>query len=237
MRAELEVQSIGFSGERRLSFSERERGQAVFIQKGLGYATLDNARVIAQMIAAEADPLPGRLTGNMLRQRPEAILEQMLLPDRSFVAVREDQLAGFVTLWGYGIQANTGRLIGEVGSLVVYPTERRRGLGTLLAGVLVNKWQTEFELVATVKTGRARRLFENLGFEDVAFDFLDILAGGSWEESCPCHAPARCYQACGLGREGGCHLLVYRPERIPGFDQGRFLPRPDNLIVRNNNSS
>lgn len=201
------------------------------------FATLENAAVIAGLINQEAVPLPSAQTGNMLAQTAEGILGQMRIPEMSFLAVADGEIVGFITLWEYGLTASTGRPVGELGSWVVGRDFRHTHLGTGLVESLVASQGEHFEMVATTKTYRAREILRQAGFEVVRYEFLDVLAERSWEECCPCYPPADSHQSCALNKSTRCQLVVYQPERVPGFCPSHLDTREASLIVNNQRRS
>jgi len=179
--------------------------------KGTKWCHIEVAKVIAKWIEPESEPKSEKGLSNMLPQSPEKILEQME-KGLTLLAIFREKVVGHVTLWEYNVDG-----FGELGSLIVDPQFRGRGIGTALCKALSQRFPSIF-LIATVKTKRAKHVLEKVGFKVVPFDQLKKISESAWRECCICiFPPEKCplrdkpLNSQNPQKLTGCLLLIRKP--------------------------
>lgn len=170
--------------------------------KGTLWCSLETAKEIVQWIVPESQ----EELANMLPQRPEDILRQME-KGLTRLTILDWKVVGHVTLWKYDTQG-----WGELGSLIVHPDFRGRGIGKALCETFSDAFPNPFQMVATVKTECARYVIGSAGFEVISFDDLREISESAWRECCPCRTPP---EVCPK-RNAECQLLVRKESTRKG---------------------
>lgn len=163
---------------------------------GTKWSSFEASRKISNWIEAESK---GQLA-NMLPQKPEDLLSQMKI-GLTFLAVIKEKLVGHVTFWRYETEE-----WGEVGSLIVDPLFRNKGIGKELVKALSQHFSNHFYMVTTTKKERARHVFLVNDFDIISFDEMRNMSESAWRECCPCFFPPKdCPK-----RDNECRLLIRR---------------------------
>ncbi len=134
---------------------------------------------------------------NMLPQQPLSLKEQME-NGLSVVAINDIAYLGHTTAWEY---QNSGWA--ELGSLIIHPQHRKKGLGKEIVGKAVEYFGSKFKLVATVKTEASKKAFLSNNFTIMSFSSLPEEIRF---ECCPCFNPPEMCPKMDIS----CTLLVHR---------------------------
>lgn len=159
------------------------------------WCSFEIAQEVSDWVTIESQ---GQLS-NMLPQKPETLLKQMK-KGLTFLAIYEGKIVGHITLWKY----STVKSWGEVGALIVAPLFRDMGIGGALIRAILDPF-FDFQIVATVKTEKAKYAFLVNGFEITRFDNLKRASKLAWRECCPCYIPP---DACPK-KDLECKLLIF----------------------------
>ncbi len=133
---------------------------------------------------------------NMLSQSPKELTEQMK-KGLTVVAINDIDYLGHATVWTY-----KSKDWAEVGSFIVHPLYRKKGIGKKVISEIVKEFSKRYRLITTVKTVAAKKAFVDNNFQEKSFGSINQRL---IEECCPCYnPPTRCPK-----RDINCRLLVY----------------------------